>query len=250
MQLNTFKTCIKTCNCFVAGTKILTTEGEKNIEDIQVGDWVVSDDPNTPGEIEAHQVLQTFVHDVSSVVDIYINGEKISTTDDHPFWVKDKGWVKAKDLKSGDQLQNDKEEVVTVNHINRQEGNFKVYNFEVQDFHTYFVSDLGVLVHNTCNIDVINETINSKGQITSKYTIDANDALDTGISFLGPGYTEIGRPGSGVFRSKDGLRQFRIDSNSIQGLHNPNVPHVHFETFSPTNTRISITNNHVPIINY
>jgi hypothetical protein len=26
------------CNCFVAGTKVLTDEGEKNIEDIEVGD--------------------------------------------------------------------------------------------------------------------------------------------------------------------------------------------------------------------
>ena len=26
-----------------------------------------------------------------------------------------------------------------------------MYNFEVADFHTYFVSELGVLVHNTCS---------------------------------------------------------------------------------------------------
>jgi hypothetical protein len=33
---------------------------------------VIADDPTTPGDIEAKQVLQTFVHDVSSVVDVYI----------------------------------------------------------------------------------------------------------------------------------------------------------------------------------
>jgi hypothetical protein len=27
----------------------------------------------------------------------------------------------------------------------------KVYNFEVEDFHTYYVSELNVLVHNTCD---------------------------------------------------------------------------------------------------
>ena len=27
----------------------------------------------------------------------------------------------------------------------------KVYNFEVEDFHTYYVGDTGVLVHNTCS---------------------------------------------------------------------------------------------------
>ncbi|MCV3217122.1 hypothetical protein OGM63_27045 [Plectonema radiosum NIES-515] len=58
---STGKTVTKTGNCFVAGTEILTTEGIKNIEDIQVGDWVIADDPTTPGEIEARQVLDTFV---------------------------------------------------------------------------------------------------------------------------------------------------------------------------------------------
>ncbi|MBD2182466.1 hypothetical protein H6S82_20485 [Planktothrix sp. FACHB-1355] len=29
-----------------------------------------------------------------------------------------------------------------------------IYNFEVEGFHTYFVSDLGVLVHNTCDRDI------------------------------------------------------------------------------------------------
>lgn len=28
-----------------------------------------------------------------------------------------------------------------------------VYNFEVEDFHTYYVSELGVLVHNMCRPD-------------------------------------------------------------------------------------------------
>ncbi len=29
------------CHCFTAGTKVLTDEGEKNIEDIEVGDKVL-----------------------------------------------------------------------------------------------------------------------------------------------------------------------------------------------------------------
>ncbi|WP_040711960.1 Hint domain-containing protein [Paenibacillus curdlanolyticus] len=34
------------CNCFTAGTKVLTDEGEKNIEDIEVGDRVLAKDEN------------------------------------------------------------------------------------------------------------------------------------------------------------------------------------------------------------
>ncbi|MEH2368115.1 polymorphic toxin-type HINT domain-containing protein [Nostoc sp.] len=135
-------------NCFVAGTKILTTEGEKNIEDIQVGDWVVSDDPNTPGEIEAHQVLDTFVRQTSALVDLYVDGEVISTTGEHPFWTPDKGWVEAKDLEVGSLLQTEDGRIIDVDKIEKREGQFQVYNFRVEGFHTYFVSDLDILVHN------------------------------------------------------------------------------------------------------
>ena len=53
--------------------------------------------------------------------------------------------------------------------------------------------------------------------------------MDAGLKFLGKEYKEIGTSGSGVFRSADGLRQFRIDKTSIAGSHSPNVSHFHLE---------------------
>jgi RHS repeat-associated protein len=135
-------------NCFVAGTEILTADGEKKIEDIQVGDWVVADDPNTIGEIEYKQVLDTFVRRTDKLVDLYIDGEVISTTGEHPFWTPDKGWVEAKDLVVGSLVQTSDGRVIDVDRVEKREGDFTVYNFKVEGFHTYFVSDLGVLVHN------------------------------------------------------------------------------------------------------
>jgi hypothetical protein len=38
--------------------------------------------------------------------------------------------------------------LIDVDGVERGEGHFEVYNFRVEDFHTYFVSDLGILVHN------------------------------------------------------------------------------------------------------
>lgn len=152
---NTENTITKAGNCFVAGTEILTTEGIKNIEDIRVGDWVIADDPTIPGWIEAKEVLDTFDNEVTELYDLYVDGEVISTTAEHPFWVPDKGWVKASDLVVGDLLQTDEETFVDVDKIERREGNFKVYNFEVEGFPTYFVSELGILVHNTCGDSVI-----------------------------------------------------------------------------------------------
>jgi hypothetical protein len=141
-------TITKTGNCFVAGTEILTIEGEKSIEDIKVGDWVIADDPTTPGEIEAKQVLETFVRHTTALVDLYIDGEVISTTGEHPFWTPDLGWVEAKDLHVGSLLQTEDGRIIDVDGVDKREGDFTVYNFKVEGFHTYFVSDLGILVHN------------------------------------------------------------------------------------------------------
>ncbi|MGB5969456.1 MAG: polymorphic toxin-type HINT domain-containing protein [Spirulinaceae cyanobacterium] len=127
---------------------MLTPDGEKNIEDIQVGDWVVADDPTTPGGVAPKQVMNTFVRQTEALVDLYVDGELISTTGEHPFWVADKGWVEASDLQVGDLLQTDEETFVDIDRIEKREGDFEVYNFDVEGFSTYFVSDLGVLVHN------------------------------------------------------------------------------------------------------
>jgi hypothetical protein len=94
---------------------------------------------------------------------------------------------------------------------------------------------------------VIQETLSGTGNFTSAHTLDATEALGAAEQFLGPGYRELGRPGSGVYRSADTLRGFRMDPNSLQGLHQPNVPHVHFELFTPNNVRL--VNNHVPFTN-
>ncbi|NJN12672.1 MAG: hypothetical protein HC815_33845 [Richelia sp. RM1_1_1] len=139
--------------CFVAGTEILTTEGEKNIEDIKVGDWVITDDPTTPGEIEKRQVTDTFIREADVIFDLYVDGEVISTTGEHPFWNPEKGWVEAKDLEVGSLLQTDEETFVDVDRIERREGKTTVYNFKVEGIPTYFVSELGILVHNICRFD-------------------------------------------------------------------------------------------------
>jgi Pretoxin HINT domain len=111
---------------------------------------VLSDDPTTPGGIEYKQVLQTFAHETNYLVDVYIGGEKITTTENHPFWVKDVGWVAARDLGAGSLLETKTESWLGVERVEKHTEVATVYNFEVQGFHTYFVSDLGLLVHNSC----------------------------------------------------------------------------------------------------
>jgi Pretoxin HINT domain len=89
---------------------------------------------------------------------LYVDGEVITTTSEHPFWVPGTGWVEAEDLQVGMLLQTDEEKVLDVDKIEKRQEKQTVYNFEVEDFHTYFVSDLGLLVHNTCG-DILAQTI-------------------------------------------------------------------------------------------
>ncbi|MGZ0102737.1 hemagglutinin repeat-containing protein [Achromobacter sp. KK8] len=92
---------------------------------------------------------------------------------------------------------------------------------------------------------VISETLSGKKNFTSSMTLTTDEALSAGQKYLGPGYREIGRPGSGVFHSADGTKEFRIDSGSISGAHAPGVPHVHFGVKDPVTGKY-VSNNHVP----
>lgn len=99
---------------------------------------------------------------------------------------------------------------------------------------------------NSAKVDaVIAETLVGKGNITSPTKLSADELLQAGIQFLGPGYKEIGKPGSGVFRSVDNTRQFRIDRGSLTGSHAPGVPHGHLEIYAP-GAKMPTVNNHIP----
>ena len=64
---------------------------------------------------------------------------KIDTTTNHPFYVQGTGWIPAKDLKTGDSLvlvDGRIAEVFSVE-VEELESPVTVYNFEVEDYHTY-----------------------------------------------------------------------------------------------------------------
>ncbi len=82
----------------------------------------------------------------------YIDGEEIECTGGHPFYVEGKGFIPAKELKSGDKCLLSTGEDVTIEKVeveNLTEAE-TTYNFEVADFHTYYVTEKDVLVHNKC----------------------------------------------------------------------------------------------------
>ena len=91
-----------------------------------------------------------------------MNGEHITTTPQHPFWVPQKGWTAAIDLRAGDRLQILNGEYVVIEQIQHEllESPVTVYNFEVEGFHTYCVTDSAILVHNKCGDNQSNYNLN------------------------------------------------------------------------------------------
>ena len=88
--------------CFVAGTLVLTEDGEKPIEEIEVGDYVYSTDPET-GESEYKEVLWTYQRESYELVHVFVADKEIVTTPNHPFWVESE-WIVAGNLQTGDIL--------------------------------------------------------------------------------------------------------------------------------------------------
>jgi RHS repeat-associated protein len=85
--------------------------------------------------------------------------------------------------------------------------------------------------------------------VTWPGTMSVDEAPGEGIDWVGPGYSEpggrTGIPSGGVFRSQDGLRQFRMQDSDILGQHGEIGPHVHFQTYNRFGEPIE--NIHVPI---
>lgn len=125
--------------------------GNRAIEEIENGDLVWSEDAKT-GEKALKKVVQTFVRESKELVYVFANGEKTTTTPEHPFYVPMQGWTIAIELQAGDILIAQNGDYVIVEKIQHEilETPVKVYNFEVEDFHTYYVGTTSILVHNTC----------------------------------------------------------------------------------------------------
>ncbi|MCR9141867.1 MAG: TIGR04388 family protein [bacterium] len=140
--------------CFVAGTLVRMKDGTgenggnyKRIEDVKAGDLVMSWNEKT-GEISTKPVTDTFVREAPEIYQITLeNGEVIETTWSHPFYVEDKGWVKAKELRTGDILKTGNK-ALTIASIFVPYNETTVFNFTVDVYHTYYVSRSEVLVHN------------------------------------------------------------------------------------------------------
>ena len=148
--------------CFDAGSQVLMANGvTKNIEDVRVGDYVMSYDEKT-GRFSSQMVTNTITrHNSDDLVYLNLsNGVRIGMRAYHPMltingWkslrpelaetVSDVGHIQKLEL--SDTLIGYGNDVI-INSIEQREPieNYDTYNLTVNNFHNYIVN--GVVVHN------------------------------------------------------------------------------------------------------
>ena len=132
--------------CSVGPTPVSTPGGSTNIEDLAMPSHVLSHDANEGSA----KVIAFFGAWRRALVHIVLEQETITCTPEHPFWVVDRGWVHARNLRRGCHLLDGDGRVVPVVNVvaDRHRQAVRVYNMTVDGEHTYYVGKSRVLVHN------------------------------------------------------------------------------------------------------
>jgi intein/homing endonuclease len=134
--------------CFVAGTKITLSDGTyKNIEEISIGESVLTfneklntTQTGTVGDVKSHTVNQL-------IEIIFEDSISITTTPEHPFYVKHIGYVEAKNLYVDCICVKDDMSELKIQEIIQHEKECNVYNLlSVTENHNFFAN--GILTHN------------------------------------------------------------------------------------------------------
>jgi hypothetical protein len=132
-------------SCFAAGTAIVTEYGPRPIEEIQVGDCVLSQDVES-GELAFKPVFKTTVRPPVALMKITTDRSELVCTGGHPFWVNGESWLYARELQPGMRFHcvDGASEILSVEDAGHED---KAYNLVVADFHTYFAGEGKILSH-------------------------------------------------------------------------------------------------------
>ena len=146
---NEIKFCLE--GCFTGNTLVVTKKGLKRIDSIQEGDLILSKNIETE-EIEYKPALYVYKKNTKSFINLTISGKLIEATPSHLFMIEDWGWKSAENLKAGDKILTADGEIKNVDYVEAKyyDSNIPIFNLNIDEYHTYFVSDFKLLVHNDC----------------------------------------------------------------------------------------------------
>jgi len=156
------------------------------IQDIREGDAVLARNENGRA-LGLKDVVETYVRTSDHLRILTFESEDgtrqtLKTTDEHPFWVVNQAeFVEAEKLCVGDQCagpHGELQRLLSTVYESHPEG-ITVYNFQVEDYHTYFVREFPsagtpVLVHNATYYHYTHEPVEKfkKGLIPQSHVTD------------------------------------------------------------------------------
>jgi hypothetical protein len=131
-------------SCFAKGTLVWTKTGQLPIEELALGDLVLSQNVDT-GELTYKSVIGRTLRPPSPIVKLAFGDDSLRMTLGHPLWVAGVGWRMAKELGDGAMLHgiSGSPRVASI----APDGEEEAYNLVVAEFNTYFVGESGILVH-------------------------------------------------------------------------------------------------------
>jgi len=141
----------------------------KRIDQIREGDVVMARDEHGT-ELGLKRVVEVYEHESDHLRILQFSSpdgttQMLKTTNEHPFWdVNRAAYVAPAELEVGAEVtgpHGERASLVSSEYEPHPEG-VKVYNFQVEDYHTYFVNGSGadaapILVHNACGLEWVNE---------------------------------------------------------------------------------------------
>jgi len=127
------------------GTWVWTRRGQLAVENILPGDYVLAQDPRT-GEL-AYKVVLTVATPRKRMVNKveFNNDTELHCAPGHVVWVAGTGWRRVSKLTPGQSLHG----ATTSSQVSQVDAAFEIdsYDLVVEGFHTFFVGEQGLLVH-------------------------------------------------------------------------------------------------------
>ena len=179
--------------CFPAGTKVHTQWGLADIEKLEVGVPVLTYNEET-GEQEYKKVKKVMRRMTRRMCALELsNGTTIEVTPEHRFFSNGE-WTPIEELNVNDTLQLKDNSIVVIENKIIFPTFVEVYNLEIEDNENYYVTEEGVLVHNGCRHEEINDIEEQRylkaKEFYQKYNPEMSpDALEShlsGIDFSKP----------------------------------------------------------------
>ena len=167
--------------CFVAGTRVLTESGMKNIEEIIPGESVYTLNLDI-NEREIKKVTKIHENQTNEIYEIITDEDIIKCTPRHEIFIVDKGWTRAYNINQGDYLLGKDNKIVKINEIKYKnlQNPINAYNLSIEGNHNYLITDSEILVHNA----------RSPGYVDYNYLIAEMSSSD-GIELADDFYIDI-----------------------------------------------------------